>query len=306
MRTPKLLLSFAAVLALSTTGCIKSMIADGTIKGTRDASSVMDTIGDYELARNAASAGMVQFEGMHRLRPENEDAMFLLAKGWTGYGYAFPSDDLEAANLAGDEAAAEYHKKRAKHAFERAIKYAVELIEHRGVKGFDEAKKKEAPLKQWLNTHFSTREDAEVLYWLGAAWLARVMALRDEPEYVASLFVGVAILEKSVDIYPAYQDWGGTANLASYHARAAMAELDQSRDMFEKALAKTNRKLLLVQYNYAAKYACMKNDKGLYEKLLNEVVTTDQYPPEFSLQNAVAKRRAARALKKEAMQECGF
>jgi len=42
---------------------------------------------------------------MHALAPENGDALFLLVKGWTGYGYGFIEDELEAAVDAGDDEA---------------------------------------------------------------------------------------------------------------------------------------------------------------------------------------------------------
>src|SRR5688500_3987153 len=130
---------FVAALALGgSTGCIKSMLLNGQIKSTRIGSGASNTIGDYELARSASQAAMMQFEGMHRLAPDNQDALYLLMRGWAGYGYAFASDDYEVADLAGDEAAAEYHKRRAKLAFDRAISYGIELISKKA-EGFDGA-----------------------------------------------------------------------------------------------------------------------------------------------------------------------
>jgi hypothetical protein len=76
--------------------------------------------------------------------------------------------------------------------------------------------------------------------------------------------------------------------------------------MFEEALAKTERKNLMVQLNYAAKYACIKGDRGLYEKLLNEVLAAEDPDPEQRLPNAVAKRRAKRYLGRQRMMDCGF
>ena len=64
-----------------------------------------------------------------------------------------------------------------------------------------------------------------------------------------------------------------------------MSELDQSKKMFEDALAKTKRKTLVVQLNYATRYACNKGDKALYEKLLNEVLTADDPDPQQRFTN---------------------
>src|ERR1700679_2952243 len=80
-----------------------AMATDMQISATREASGVFDTIGDYEVARGAAEAGLVQFEGMHRLRPDNEDALFALTQAWVGYGFAFAEDDAEAATDKGND-----------------------------------------------------------------------------------------------------------------------------------------------------------------------------------------------------------
>jgi hypothetical protein len=295
----------AGALALGNAGCIKKMILNSTIASTRIGSGAADTIGDYELARSAASAGMMQFEGMHRLNPDNEDALFLLMRGWTGYGYAFAMDDFEASTLAEDDDAAEYHKKRAKLAFDRAISYGQELMA-KEADGFEAASNKDADtIKAWLKKNFDEKEDAEVLFWTGSAWLARVNLLRDQREYVAKLFVGVALLERSRELYPEYMSWGATSTLGAYHARTPMAELDEAKKLLDLALEKTQRKALGIHLNYA-KYACAKNDQGLYEKMLNEVITVEDPDPNLRLQNTVAKRRARRGLTKAGMEDCGF
>lgn len=297
-------LALAATLALGSTGCVKKMILDSQIHATRIGAGAADTIGDYEVARGAASAGVMQFEGMHRLAPDNEDALFMLTRGWAGWGYAFAQDDYEVALLRDDEPTAEYHKARAKLAFDRAISYGLELLA-KNDEGFPAAKKNADTLKAWLQENFDEPEDAESLFWIGSAWLARVNLLKDEPEYVADLWIGVAILERSREIAPELMAWGATSTLAAYHARTSMAELDEAKKLLDLALDKTQRKSLSVLLNYA-KYACAKSDQALYEKVLNEILAAEDPEPTLRLQNAIAKRRARRALGKTAMEDCGF
>jgi len=287
------------------TGCLKSILTDGQISATREASSSFNTIGDYELARNAASAGVVQFEGMHTLAPDNKDALFLLLKGWVGYGFAFPEDDFEAATDAGDEELAEYHKKRTRMAYERAIFYGAELLKAKDA-GFDAAKKNDGTLRAWLEQTFTSKDQAETLFWLGYGWLARVNIAKDDPVLVADLFVGVALLDRSIKLDPAVMHYGAQTAIAAYHARSAVAELDQSKPQFEEVLAKTQGKTLVVQLNYASRYACLKGDRALYEKLLHEVLAAEDPDPEQRLTNTVAKRRAKRYLGKQRMADCGF
>lgn len=305
---PKLfsLVAVSAVLAFTQLGCIKSMLTNGQISATREASSTFDTIADYELARSAASAGLVQFEGMHKLAPDNIDALFLLTKGWVGYGYAFPEDDYEAAVLAENSALADYHKGRAQMAYDRAVYYGLQLLDTYAT-GFEAAKKDDATLKAWLKEHFDNPRYAEPLFWVGYSWLSRVNIAKEDPEQVAKLWVGVALLEQSMKLDPTYAHYNSSAALGAYHARTGMAELDESKRLFEQAIAKTERKSLTLLVNYASRYACMKNDRKLYDSLLKEVQAAGDVDPANRLQNMLAKRRAARySAKAWMLNECGF
>ncbi len=304
MRNNVLGLAVVATLALGSTGCVKSMIMNSQIKATRIGAGAADTIGDYDVIRGAASAGVLQFEGMHRLAPDNEDALFMLLRGWTGWGYGFAQDDYEVATLAGDENLAEYHKKRAKLAYDRAVSYGMELLAKED-DGFPKAKKNADTIKAWIKANYDDKEDAEPLFWFGSAWLARVNLLKDEPEYVAELFVGVAFLERSRELDPAFMNYGATSTLAAYHARSGMAELDEAKKLLDLALEKTKRQALGIQLNYA-KYACAKADQALYEKMMNEILAAEDIDPNQRLQNAIAKRRAKRGLTKAAMEDCSF
>jgi hypothetical protein len=301
--------SFVSLVALSSalmlTGCIKKMLTDGQIESTRKASVALNSIGDFEMARGAAQGGLAQFEGMHNLAPTNEDALFLLTKGWVSYGFAFVEDEYEQAADAGDDDLADYHRKRARMAYDRAVFYGLELLAHKS-DGFDAARKNEETIKKWLDENFDSKDDAENLFWTGYSWLARVNVAKDDPAIVGELFIGVAMLEQSVKIDPYVNNWAGTTALAAYHARTAMSEMDQAKQLFDLALAKTGGKNLLVQANYGLRYACMKGDKALYEKLLNEVLAADDPDPNQRLTNTIAKRRAKRGLTKAHMENCGF
>ena len=294
----------ALAVSLSTTGCLKQMLTDGQISATREASGVFDTIGDYELARGAAEAGIVQFEGMHRLSPANEDALFSLTQAWVGYGFAFAEDDMEAAADRGDSDLADYHHRRARMAYDRAVFYGLELLSHND-KGFDTAKKNVDTMKAWLK-NFDSKDDAANLFWAAYGWMARVALEQDDPAMVADLFVGEAMMERAVEIDPSYNHWNGYVGLAAYHARAAMAEPADGKKLFDMVLEKTGRKDLMVQFTYAQTYACVMTDRPLYEKLMNEVLAAGDTDPEQRLENAIAKRRARRYLGKSRLEACGF
>jgi hypothetical protein len=297
--------SFVGMLALfaATTGCIKTTILNGQIKGTRDGSVAIDTLSDYEVARGIAYAGVGQFEGMHQLAPDNEDALFLLTKGWTGAGFGFIEDDYEVAVDAEDDAKAEYHRARARAAYDRAIQYGIALLQMRAP-GFEKAKTNVNSIKQYLNAF--QKSDALNLLWVGTAWLARVNMAKDDPAIVAELHVGEAMLERSVALDETIGFASGHMALGAYHARTAMAELDVAQKHFARAIQLTGGKALIIKFNYARTYFCMKGDKANYEATLREVVDAPDALPEQRLQNTIAKRRARRYLSKSRMANCGF
>ena len=295
-----------AALALSSSGCIKKMLVTGQIASTRTASGALDTVGDLELVKAAAQAGIIQFEGLHRLAPDNTDGLFLLTKSWVSYGYGFVEDDLEAAADAGNDAAEESAHHRAGLAYDRAQAYGLELLGHHA-SGFESARKGAVPLRAWLNANFDSENDGIDLFWTGYAWLARTALNKDNPALVAELWIGVAMMERSRELAPTYNTFSSTVALASYHARSASAEMDEAKRMFEDALAKTGRKMLLVQLSYATRYACAKQDAAMYSKLLQEVVSAPEVVPNLRLLNAIAKRRAKRWLtEKRAFEACSI
>jgi len=310
MRTPPAAAIGAAMVLLAPSGCIKQMLVDSQIGATREASSAVDTIGDYETARMGVAAGLTQFEGLHALSPDNDDALYLLAKGWGGYAYGFLEDEIEVAHDAGDDDTAEYNRRRARLAFDRAVFYGLQLMRHRA-DGFEQARKTAPALTHWLEAEFTSADDAPGLLWTGYAWLARADLMKGDdeegPAFVAELFVGAALLERAVALDPGGEHAAGLTTLGSYHARSNMAELDQSKRDFDDAAARTGGRDLLVQFNMATKYACVKGDTMLYVQTLEHVLQAEDPDPSQRLQNAIAKRRARRWLtKRRAKDECGI
>lgn len=300
-----LVLALAGALSLGSVGCIKEALLNGQIESTRKASAAVDTVGDYEVANAAAFAGLAQFEGMHYLAPDNEDALFMLLKGWTGATFGFIEDRMEEAeDVDGlDSPMYLYQQARAIQGYSRAIHWGTMLVEKRNP-GFEEAQKNDATMKTWLANFDAS--DVPTLFWLGYAWIGRVNAGKDQPELVAELYVGVAIMERVAELDGTYLHGSPHTILGAYHARSAAAEVDEAKKEFDKAIEIGGGKMLLPKVQLATKYYCLKGDKENYVKTLTEVVEAGDVFPEQRLQNAIAKRRARRYLGKERMRNCGF
>ena len=299
-------LLLAGAIATGTSGCLKKILLNGQIKGTRDGSAAVNTIHDFEVARAIARAGLGQLEGMHKLAPENTDALFMLARGWGGATFGFTEDDYEIAVEKEDEVEAAYHLSRARAGWERAVHYGVELLGHHA-EGFDAARRNQETMRSWVVENFSDPDQAEELLWVGYAWVGRVSANKEVPEYVGELHVGIEIVRRSVELDETVVHATGHTILGAYHARTAMAELDESKKHFDKAIEINGGKFLPTKLNYATRYHCAKSDKASWEKTLNEVLAAGDPIPEARLQNVIAKRRARRYLGNEVWEEdCGF
>lgn len=299
--------ALCGVLGLSSTGCIKKMILDGQIEGTRKASAAVDTFSDYEVAKTAAFAGVTQFEGMHYLAPDNENALFMLTKGWVSASFAFIEDEMEQAEDTEGESSAlyAYHKGRALAGYDRAIHYGLELLAKKAP-GFDAAKKNDDTMKAWLKA-FDDPEDAQNLFWAGYAWIGRVNIIKDDPAAVSELFVGVAMVEKAKELQHDYLYGTIHTVLGAYHGRSPMAEVEDAKKEFDAAIAVSGGKALLPKFQLAARYYCVKGDKENYVKTLNEVIDSPDTLPQVRLTNAIAKRKAKRYLGKDRMMRmCGF
>jgi hypothetical protein len=294
---------FVLLVSLTSTGCLDRILLDGTLKSTRDAAKAFDTLSDLEVAKEGAGASLVNLEGMQSLAPDNEDGLFLLVQSWTGYASAFIEDAWERAYDRGDDDEESFQANRAKEAYDRAVRFGSQLLEQRHP-GFAAAQKNSDTMKAYLAG--CTKADAETLLWLGLGWLSRGGVAAERSEIVAELFVGVSLLERSVELDEGLAYATGLAALGAYHARAPDAELAQAKSMFDKALALTQRRALTVQVMAAQNYACQAHDEKLYRALLDEVLAAGEVLPEQRLENTIAKRKAARYLSPPRLKRCGF
>ena len=295
-----------ATLALAQTGCLKAMIADGTIGSTRKASAAFNTMHDFEVANKAAFAGLAQFEGMHMLRPENQDTIFLLTRSWAGAAFGFIEDEMERAEeeFGDDSWQYNYHRMRARAAYDRSIHYGTMLLENQH-EGFKAAQVNADTMTEYLK-NFEDPEDAEPLFWVGQAWMGRTNVSKEVPAVVAELYVGVALMRRSVELDETFNHASGHVILGAYHARAKMAEIPESKKHFERALELTQNKSPMAKLQLAARYHCLQGDQAAYEKLLNEVVTSEETLPGARFLSVLAKRRAKRYLGEKWLTKCGF
>jgi hypothetical protein len=306
----------AGAVALGASGCAreyvyiqtgvfpKPMLFEDALSWTREASSSVNTMHDFDSAREAAYGSMGMLEGLHRLVPTNTDGLLLLEKSWAGISFAFMDDEREEALDKKNDQLAAYHEARARAGFKRARFFGEELIGLHA-KGFKESQKNADTLRAWLKANYDSREQAEELLWLAFAIVGRIGFDLDNPETVAELWVGVELLEHVTKLDPTIEN--GTPYTMLGAARAGLQEYDLAKQDFDRALQAGGGKLMTAQLTMAQRYYCPKRDKKSYFTALHAVLDAGDTMPEQRLSNVLAKRRAQRYLSNKYWQEdCAF
>ena len=114
---------------------------------------------------------------------------------------------------------------------------------------------------------------------------------------VADLPFAVALVERAVELDPAYFNHAGLTFMAVVATSAPGADLEAALPLWERAIAATERHNLLLLVNMARTYAVKRQDRELYVALLREVLEAGDVAPEMRLQNAIARHRAERYLR---------
>ncbi len=294
-RLPRVARAATLALALAATGCLRGAVLEARIAEARSSAEALETLGDPEVARAGFEAQLAELEGLHRLAPGEEDALFALVRAWTVYGTLFLADAREAAESAGDVAAARALELRERHALERAIGFGMHALARRGA-GLEEARRTRDALSRWTDERLSRTADAELAFWVGRAWIARARLGRGDPlARKFEPFVGAVLLERSHRGAPGYARYGAQVALASLTAEAPSAA-EEARRSYAFVLEKTQRRALWVHVEYALSVGCATGDAALYERLLTEVLASVDPGLDDRLANHFARRRARRAL----------
>jgi hypothetical protein len=164
--------------------------------------------------------------------------------------------------------------------------------------GFDEARTEGLEsLERWLEEECDDPEDAPMLMWAGQAWALGIAISLEDPDMVADLSAAVAIIEKSAELDERYENSAALAMMAiikSDFPEAIGGDPPRGRELFERALELTDRKILLIHLNYARTYAVRVGDRELFDSLLSEIIEAGDVSPSNRLGNKIARRRAIR------------
>jgi hypothetical protein len=288
-------------LQLALAGCDMTKFTARSSAGLFErAAPAFDELADYEFAKQAAPASIMQLEGILRIEPEDPRLLLAAAQAWTSYAFGFVEDEAELAEQRGDLAGADRQRARARRMYLHARDLGRRWLSERASGAEQALSAGPDKLQAFLARELDEESDAKALFWTGNAWGAAIDISRDDPALLADLPLARTLVEHSVRLDERYYGAAGHVFLGCSHATLSPAlggDPKAAHRHFERALALTRRTALMVQINYARCYAVQTQNRGLFVSLLGETSRASvDLNPQARLPNEVARRRAARLL----------
>lgn len=288
------------VCAVSMGGCsLRRTAVNTTVSVLAEGDIVARSYFDWESAGAATPAGIIQFEGMHLISPDNEELTLMLVKAYMAYAYGWVMDAYEVALHNGDFAEAEHHKQRAFLMYSRARDLALRAVEQRDPEIRQHLTLPPKELAAYLDKKFDD-DDIAPLFWLMMSWTS---SINNSPhsEDLADMAQLRVIAAWVIARNPGYEDAGALVFLGGFESsmpKAVGGDPAKGKAYFERALELTQRKNHIVLINYAMLYAVNAGDRELYVSLMREIIEAPDQGAPFRMSNKVARRRAMRALQR--------
>jgi len=141
----------------------------------------------------------------------------------------------------------------------------------------------------------ASAKDVSGLYALGASWAGWIQARKDDWNAVADISKVESIMLQVVKLNEQYQE--GAAHLylgvlATLLPPAMGGKPEKGKTHFEKGIALSGGKNLMVKVVYARQYARLTVDRELHDRLLKEVTDANPNAPGYTLMNTLAQKEA--------------
>ncbi|MCP5463507.1 MAG: hypothetical protein H7A33_00615 [Deltaproteobacteria bacterium] len=247
---------------------------------------------DIEIARTSGLTMVKMIEAFQYDNPKNKNLNVLLARSYANFGQGFWEYDILQYKNTNEQ---EYQKaiERAKNFYKRGKDYGLKALRTNG--SFNKAL--ESDLDSFNKALKGMgRSYVPALFWTAMNWGSYINLNKDSPLAIAAFPKVEAMMARVLELDEFYY-YGGPHLFfgVSYGSRPKIFGGDQqkSKEHFEKAIAAYERKFLLGIVYYAQIYAVQYADPGLFDSLLNEVLSADPSAlPEARLGNELAQKRA--------------
>ncbi len=281
MKIKRIFVVIIAIVQLS--GCA-SMISSATKEMADNLSSAIQSQNDLETVKAGAPAFLIMIDSLIEGDPENPSLLMSGANLYALYTSAFVDNEERSRRLS----------EKSMHYARRAMCPEIPSL-CRSLEG--------SPDQLQTELNRLTLKQQPLLYAFASAWAGWIQVNADDWNAMAQLPKLTAMFSRSLELDETYD--GGGAHLylgvlSSQIPPQAGGKPEQGRLHFEKALALSGGKNLMVNVLFAEHYARLVFDQPLHDRLLSEVLAAEAQTPGLTLVNTVAKSRASELLKESA------
>lgn len=274
----RLMLLLSTVLVLS--GC-NTLVSSATKDLAENLSQAIQNQNDPDTVRQGAPAYLIMIDSFIQGSPDDIDLLVAGSSLYGSYAGAFAAEDPARSRRLTNKSL-----QYAQHAFCVELPALCAISEERFPE-FQQALQK------------TGKKNLTVLHAWGVAWAGWIQSRTDDWQAIADIPKVKAIMQRVVELDPAWDKGNAQLYLAVLNAflPAAMGgKPDLAKDYFEQAILLSNGNNLMVKTLYARYYARMVFDRELHDKLLNEVLASPSVSPGMTLINTLAQEQARQLL----------
>jgi len=275
MLVPPLKPITALLICIVLSSC-SAIIDKQTAKFTQNLSDTVLNFEDPETVKTATPTFLILIDSMAKGENASAEAKLSAAQMFGSFAGAFVSDP-----------------KRQKILSRKALDYARE--------GSCKTDKKFCKIEKLSSAEFKAfsqsleRKDLAASYALAVAWLGYIQTHADDWAVIADLAKAQLLLERILILDESYDNAGPhlyMGAIASTLPPALGGKPEVAKMHFEKGIALTQGKSLLIKVEYARRYARSVFDKELHHQLLSEVIQADPIVDGLTLMNSWAQQQA--------------
>jgi tetratricopeptide (TPR) repeat protein len=282
-----LLVGFSPLL----NGCfIKSMAVNSVADGLAGEGDTFSSDDDPQLIKEAVPFSLKFMESILAATPRHTELLAALCKNFTEYSYAYVQ--CEADYIADSNyAQAREMRVRAKKLYQRAYEYGLRGLESR-----------HDHFTQMIMTDPKTavaklnKDDADLLYWTGVAWMAAISIGKDDPELVSDIPQAEALIYKAQEVAPDYDNGSLQEFLITYESGKPTlmgGSMKRVKEHYDKALELTKGMSAATYVNYAEGFDLKQQNREEFEENLNKALDIDvDKVKSLRLVNLIEQKRA--------------
>ena len=241
-------------------------------------------LNNFEHAKQAGPALLVQLDGLVLNFPDNEKILLQAAEMNCSYPIAF----IEPNDL-------DKNKEWAIYLYNKALDYSLDILFK--VKGFKEAYNNKNIEKFRLFLKNIDKKYARALFWAGNSIAMMASIDMENFDNINKLEKAKAIMDCIIKLDERTHFAGAHLFWAIYYATntelSGEGSISKSKYHFDKVFKLTNNKYLPAYYYFAGKYCVQAQNKKLFESTIEKILhkAGKKYDPDLNLINKIAAHK---------------